>query len=129
MPRATFGKDRRLLKASEYKEVFDNNAFRVAHPKHLLLVKPNGTDVSRLGLVVGKKNVPTAVGRNRVKRAVREIFRNTTLPVSLDIVFLARKDADKLSSFEMSALLQQSWARLSARVEKDFKEKDIKGNA
>ena len=38
MPRATFGKDRRLLKASEYKEVFDNNAFRVAHPKHLLLV-------------------------------------------------------------------------------------------
>ena len=129
MPRATFGKDRRLLKASEYKEGFDNNAFRVAHPKHLLLVKPNGTDVSRLGLVVGKKNVPTAVGRNRVKRAVREIFRNTTLPVSLDIVFLARKDADKLSSFEMSALLQQSWARLSARVEKDFKEKDIKGNA
>ena len=129
MPRATFGKDRRLLKASEFKEVFDNNAFRVAHPKHLLLVKPNDTQVSRLGLVVGKKNVPTAVGRNRVKRAVREIFRNTTLPVSLDIVFLARKDADKLSSFEMSALLQQSWARLSARVEKDFKEKDIKGNA
>ena len=139
MPRATFGKNRRLLKASEYKEVFDNNAFRVAHPKHLLLVKPNGTDVSRLGLVVAKKNVATAVGRNRVKRAVREIFRTTALPIALDIVFLARKDADKLSSFEMTALLQQTWARLTARLEKDslnrelsnkdVAKKDIKNNA
>jgi len=129
MPRATFGKDRRLLKASEFKEVFDNNAFRVAHPKHLLLVKPNGTEVSRLGLVVGKKNVPTAVGRNRVKRAVREIFRTTPLPLSLDIIFLARKDADKLSSAEMTALLQQSWARLSACVEKHFNEKACKNKA
>ena len=42
MPRATFGKDRRLLKASQYKEVFDNNSVRVAHPKLLLLAKPNG---------------------------------------------------------------------------------------
>ena len=129
MPRATFGKDRRLLKASEYKEVFDNNAFRVAHPKLLLLVKPNGTEVSRLGLVVGKKNVSTAVGRNRVKRAVRETFRTTPLPLSLDIIFLARKDADKLSSAEMTALLQQSWARLSSRLEKDFQKKAGKNNA
>ena len=129
MPRATFGKDRRLLKASEFKEVFDNNAFRVAHPKHLLLVKPNGIEVSRLGLVVGKKNVPTAVGRNRVKRAVREVFRTMPLPLSLDIIFLARKDADKLSSVEMTALLQQSWARLSARLEKDANKKVGKDNA
>lgn len=130
MPRATFGKDRRLLKASEYKEVFDNNVFRVAHPKHLLLVKPNGTAVSRLGLVVAKKNVATAVGRNRVKRAVREVFRTTALPVAIDIVFLARKDADKLSSDEMTTLLQHSWARLCARLEKDFAKENIakKGN-
>ena len=117
MPRATFGKDRRLLKASEYKEVFDHNTVRVAHPKHLLLVRPNGTTVSRLGLVVGKKNVPTAVGRNRVKRVVRETFRKTSLPVALDIVFLARKDADKLSTVEMTTLLQQTWAKLVARLD------------
>ena len=81
-----------------------------------------------MGLVVGKKNVPTAVGRNRVKRAVREIFRTTPLPLSLDIIFLARKDADKLSPAEMTALLQQSWARLSARLEKETK-KDPKKQA
>jgi ribonuclease P protein component len=123
MPRATFGKDRRLLKASEFKEVFDNNALRVAHPKHLLLVKPNDTKVSRLGLVVGKKNVPTAVGRNRVKRVVREIFRTIPLPVSVDIIFLARKDADNLPPAEMSALINQTWARLVSRLEKDSHKK------
>jgi ribonuclease P protein component len=116
MPRATFGKDRRLLKASEYKEVFDNNSVRVAHPKYLILAKPNGTHVSRLGLVVGKKNVPTAVGRNQVKRVVRETFRNSLLPVALDVIFLARKDADKLPTSEMTSLLQQSWVRLTARL-------------
>ena len=71
-----------------------------------------------MGLVVGKKNVPTAVGRNRVKRVVRETFRKTSLPVALDIVFLARKDADKLSTDEMTTLLLQTWAKLVARLNK-----------
>ena len=127
MPRATFGKDRRLLKASEYKEVFDNNSVRVAHPKYLILAKPNGTNVSRLGLVVGKKNVPTAVGRNLVKRIVRETFRNNLLPVALDVIFLARKDADKLSSSEMTSLLQQSWVRLTTRLNADLKSSNNSG--
>ena len=127
MPIATFGKDRRLLKASEYKEVFDNNSVRVAHPKYLILAKPNGTNVSRLGLVVGKKNVPTAVGRNLVKRIVRETFRNNLLPVALDVIFLARKDADKLSSSEMTSLLQQSWVRLTTRLNADLKSSNNSG--
>jgi len=127
VPIATFGKDRRLLKASEYKEVFDNNSVRVAHPKYLILAKPNGTNVSRLGLVVGKKNVPTAVGRNLVKRIVRETFRNNLLPVALDVIFLARKDADKLSSSEMTSLLQQSWVRLTTRLNADLKSSNNSG--
>ena len=119
MPGAAFGKNKRLLKSSDYKEVFDNNSVRVAHPKLLLLAKPNGCGLSRLGLVVGKKNVATAVGRNFVKRVVRETFRNHTLPLAVDIIFLARKDADKLSPVEMATLMQQSWGRLSARLESE----------
>ena len=75
MPSHAFTKNRRLLKASEYKEVFDCNSLKVAHPKLLLLALPNNSGQSRLGLVLGKKNIPTAVGRNRVKRVVRETFR------------------------------------------------------
>ncbi len=119
MPGAAFGKNRRLLKSSDYTEVFDNNSVRVAHPNLLILSEPNGTETSRLGLVIGKKNVPTAVARNRIKRVVRECFRLTPLPVPVDIVFLARKDLGKLSAAELPALIQQSWGRLSARLDKE----------
>jgi len=121
MPRAPFGKNRRLLKSSEFKEVFDNNSVRVAHPNLLILAEPNGTETSRLGLVIGKKNVSTAVTRNRVKRIVRETFRLTPLPVPVDLVFLARRDLGKLSSPEMSIVIRQTWARLIARLEKEVK--------
>ena len=121
MPRAGFGKDRRLLKPFEFKKVFDNNSVRVAHPNLLILSEPNGTETSRLGLVIGKKNVPTAVARNRIKRVVRETFRLTALPVPVDIVFLARKDLGKLSANELAVLIQQSWGRLIARLNKEGK--------
>lgn len=117
MPSYAFTKNRRLLKASEYKEVFDRNRLKVAHPNLLLLALPNNSGQSRLGLVIGKKNIPTAVGRNRVKRVVRETFRQFDFPVALDIVFLARKGADQLSSQEMNLLLHQSWCRLQQRCE------------
>ena len=116
MPRATFGKNRRLLNSSDFKEVFDNNSVRVGHPNLLILSEPNGTATSRLGLVIGKKNVPTAVARNKVKRVVRETFRLTDLPVAVDLVFLARKDLGKLTSTELATLIQQSWVRLAARL-------------
>jgi ribonuclease P protein component len=117
VPSHAFTKNRRLLKAFEYKEVFDRNRLKVAHPKLLLLALPNNSGQSRLGLVLGKKNIPTAVGRNRVKRVVRETFRQFDFPVALDIVFLARKGADQLSSQEMNLLLHQSWCRLQQRCE------------
>ncbi|MDA8919613.1 ribonuclease P protein component [Porticoccaceae bacterium] len=117
MPSYSFSKNRRLLKASEYQEVFDRNKLKVAHPKLLLLAKQSDCDQSRLGLVVGKKNIPTAVGRNRVKRLVRETFRQAQFPTALDIIFLARKDADKLSKTELNLLLKQSWCRLRQRCE------------
>lgn len=117
MPSYSFSKNRRLLKASDYQEVFDRNKLKVAHPKLLLLAKQSDHVMSRLGVVVGKKNIPTAVGRNRVKRLVRETFRQTEFPIALDIIFLARKDADKLSRTELSLLLKQSWGRLLQRCE------------
>ena len=74
-----------------------------------MLAKFNYRDKSRLGLVVGKKNISTAVGRNSVKRIVRETFRLEQFTQPIDVVFFARKDAHKLSSDEMTLLLQQSW--------------------
>jgi ribonuclease P protein component len=38
-------------------------------------LRPNGQDRARLGMVVGKKALPRAVDRNRVRRRLRESFR------------------------------------------------------
>jgi len=83
-----------------------------------MLAKFSDHNGSRLGLVVGKKNVPKAVDRNHVKRIVRETFRLEQFVQPIDVVFLARKDAHKLSSGDMTLLLQQSWCRLRQRCDK-----------
>lgn len=63
-----------------------------------VLAAPNGLDYARLGLIVPKKIIATAAGRNRIKRLLREGFRlNQVELAGLDVV-----------------------ARLKARVEEDI---------
>lgn len=38
-------------------------------------VRPNDVGHARIGMVVAKRLVPSAVGRNRIKRKIRENFR------------------------------------------------------
>ena len=54
-------------------------------------VLPNALEVSRLGLVVGKK-VGGAVERNRAKRRIRHIVDVRALPPGWDLVVIARPD-------------------------------------
>ena len=58
----------------------------------VLRAVPNGLEASRYGLTVSRR-VGKAVGRNRIKRRLREILRQTTLRPGWDIVFIARAPA------------------------------------
>ena len=94
-----FSKNSRLLSAVDYQAVFANVQIKASCHYFLVLAINNGMDSPRLGLVVAKKNVSAAVQRNRIKRQIRESFRNNTeLVTNLDLVVLARKDADKLDN-------------------------------
>lgn len=115
MPIFSFKKTQRLLNASDYEQVFDHNSVKVANSSLLLLAKPTDGCLSRLGLVVAKKNIPTAVQRNRIKRVARETFRKKQFQGSLDVVFLARQGADKLSTQKLTAIIEKSWAKLDSR--------------
>ncbi len=53
---------------------------------------PNGLDLSRYGFTVSRR-VGKAVVRNRVKRLLREIVRQTPLQPGWDIIFIARATA------------------------------------
>jgi ribonuclease P protein component len=72
----------------------------------LLVIKalPNRLSLSRYGFVVGKR-VGKAVQRNRVKRLLREILRQTPVKPGWDIVFIARPEANRASFAELSNLI------------------------
>ena len=65
--------------------------------------------VSRLGMVVSKKNVGLAVERNRIKRLIRESFRKQLqlyVDPGMDVVFLAQKGSAEKENKVVSANLE-----------------------
>ena len=114
---ASFGKERRLLNASDYSQVFEGAEARASHRHLLLLGRTNAGPGHRLGLVIAKKNVRLAVQRNRVKRIAREVFR--TLPeseTSMDVVLLARRGLDQLDNQTLAATLREQWQKLARHI-------------
>ena len=64
----------------------------VANGLLVMRVLPNGLDRSRFCFVTGKR-VGKAVVRNRVKRRLREVVRNSAPAPGWDTVLIARKGA------------------------------------
>ena len=79
----------RLLRSKEYDVVFNSSEYSVSNELLLVLAKKNNLGFNRLGLIVGKKSLRKAVDRNRIKRQLRESFRQLD-SLSLDIVVLVR---------------------------------------
>jgi ribonuclease P protein component len=70
-------------------------------------------DHARLGMTASAKKLRTAVGRNRVRRLVRESFRHAADRLDgLDIVVLAKEPSARASNGEIFASLDVHWARL-----------------
>ncbi len=115
--RFSFGKDRRLLKSHEFSRVFDKATIRISHPSFLILAVTNDLDHPRLGLVIPKKQVKLAVGRNRIKRVARESFRlqQHKLP-SIDAIVLARKGAKDVAPSDQLQIFNDLWKRTIKRA-------------
>lgn len=107
-----FSRQQRLLKPSEFKRVFTRPA--KAGDKHLtLLGRKNELGHARLGLAIAKRNIKTAVARNRIKRMVRESFRQVHARLgALDIVVLAKPPAAQASKKELFKALDHLWQDL-----------------
>jgi ribonuclease P protein component len=78
-------------------------------PSFVVLQAPSGAPVSRLGVTVSAR-VGNAVVRNRVKRLVREIFRERRLdlPAPLDIVVIAKPDAAQITHVQAATELERA---------------------
>ena len=77
-----------------------------------VLYKNSGEQDARLGLAISKKHCKLAVGRNRLKRLVRESFRQHHSELAgLDIVVLNRPAAMRASNKALFDSLQGHWQR------------------
>jgi ribonuclease P protein component len=98
----------RIRKSWEYQRVWKMGC-RLHTPHFILLLAENGAIDSRLGLTVSRK-VGNAVKRNRVKRLVREFFRQykKNFPVKVDFSVVAKKGAASLSAAKLNAEIKRA---------------------
>ncbi len=76
----------------------------------VLRALPNKLNSSRFGFVVSRR-VGKAVVRNRIKRLLREIARQTPVKPGWDIVLIARVPAAVLGFDEMEKSVRQLFSR------------------
>jgi ribonuclease P protein component len=77
-----------------------------------VLCRPNDEDVARLGLAISKKHCRRATVRNRVKRAIRESFRqHQVLLAGLDIVVINNPAAAGADKPTLAESLDSHWQR------------------
>lgn len=113
MSSKAFTKQQRLLNSAAFQSVFDNAPIRASHQNILMLSRPNDDSPARLGLVIAKKNIRLAVDRNRVKRLIRESFREHQQHLyGLDVIVLARRGLAELDNAQIFKLLAKQWQRL-----------------
>ncbi len=116
MPSELFSTDQRLRKSADFEAVFKNTTVRVSGKYLLLLAKTNELDHPRLGIVVAKKNVSSAVQRNRIKRNLRESFRhNKSRLAGFDLVVLCRRGIDNLDNGSIRLAIAELWTQLTCR--------------
>lgn len=112
---ANFSKAQRLITKHQYARVFDKPK-KVYMSEFLLLVRDVGENKARLGLAISKKTIAKASGRNRVKRLIRESFRQTDLS-HIDVVALSRRGLNDLSNDVLRRKLSKAWEKVNALYE------------
>jgi ribonuclease P protein component len=102
----------RLCTARDYEFVFDS-AQRSRDAGFTVLARRGTHGFARLGLAISKRQVRDAVGRNRIKRAVRENFRRCRAELSdLDIVVMAKGGVEHWPTKAMNESLTRHWNKV-----------------
>jgi len=120
-------KDRRLLNAAAYGRVF-KKATRSRDKWFTVLCRENNKDIARLGLAISKKHCRQATGRNRIKRVVRESFRQHQADLAgLDIVVINQAAAKNAANKQLFDSMSTHWQRCQKARGGDTRRKDDDG--
>lgn len=103
----------RLTDPKQYKQVFAG-AERRGDRYFTILSIPNALDQARIGMAVPRRSTPRAVDRNRIKRLIRESFRQQHADMAArDIVVLVKAPAQHAGNAELLEALARHWRRFS----------------
>lgn len=83
-----------------------------------LRYQKNDLPFSRLGVIIGKRNVRLSVTRNRIRRVIREQFRvHPIRACRCDIVFVVYKQANNVPNHELHQCVSELLDTLVKRSE------------
>mgnify|MGYP003346172104 CR=1 FL=1 len=110
-----FAPRQRLLSPKDYERVYAQRR-RVSDGFFSVNFAPGAGTQARLGLSVGAKMVGNAVSRNRVKRTVRESFRqHQHLLPPVDLVVGARALARSAHNARLREALADLWMKVATQ--------------
>ena len=111
----SFQQHQRLISKADFTRIFENNK-RSSDQLFTVLGKNNDLGYARLGMAISMKMAGNAVRRNRLKRAIRESFRQAgdALP-AIDFVVTARADAVTADRSKLRHSLDRHWQRVSKK--------------
>lgn len=97
----SFGRDRRILRRSDYLETYSTGR-RFVGRWLVFFVSPARGPCARLGVTITKKT-GSAVVRNRLRRKLRELFRRSAgFREPVDVVVNVRPGAEEIDFAELS---------------------------
>lgn len=86
---ARFATTHRLLREDGFDRIV--KAENIANKHFKVFFARNIKDNARLGIIASKKILPHSVDRNRIKRVIREVFRQHSIKThKLDVVVMVR---------------------------------------
>jgi len=114
MAQYTFRKEERICLKADFQKISRKGA-KYRSPYFRVSICRNSLPHRRLGITVGKI-IGSAVQRNRLKRLIREFFRQNKglLPGSLDLVITAKEGAASLDFWQVSEELKELFMELGS---------------
>lgn len=111
-PKSRFPRQFRIKTNEEFQQLY-RDARRFKGPFFTLLAITNNLTYPRLGVSISKKNIRSAVARNRIKRVVRESFRQRQHNLqNLDIVVIAHRGISAVGNQKLRNTLDKQWENL-----------------
>ena len=112
-----FPRDRRVRRRAEFQKVFEAGR-RIQGKYFTLLMAPNKAAGTRLGIVASRK-LGGSVMRNRAKRLIREVFRQShPLPgrQDVDVVVIPRRELFDAAYSSLETDFRDTYRRCAARL-------------